>query len=103
MTHHQTDNMQNDKTSTLLADLENLSSELDNLSNTPSTADAALNDEDAVAVKEPQAAADDLAPNLDSMIEAIVQQALPALAEQLTQQLEQQSQETIAALYQQAQ
>ena len=60
--------MQNDKTSTLLNDLENLSSELGNLSNTPAPTEAASNSEDAVGAAVPKTTAIERDLTLDDMI-----------------------------------
>ena len=105
--------MQNDLTNNLLDDLENLSIELDNLSNPGSaviTSEEITRAEDSTATEDPVSGSEQVhsdlvaqdTMDLESMIHDIVQQALPSLTQQLTNQLKHQAPDVIESLYQQS-
>lgn len=112
--------MRNDESGKLLDDLKSLSIELDNLSsfdsnkgkdliNAPKVSDLdtlplALDPQvDEEHLREDHRYEDKGEPDLETMLETIINEAMPELEQQLYEQLKLKSHDIIAALYQQSQ
>lgn len=111
--------MRNDESGKLLDDLKSLSIELDNLSSfngnkskdldAPKDSDMetlplALDPQvDEEHLREDHRYEDKGEPDLETMLETIINEAMPALEQQLYEQLKLKSHDIIAALYQQSQ